>query len=111
MKATVILLLLLLGAGAARAQQAPPQLKWYKGSKLRPVGTDSGRVGLGRPGNRTGAPAAGNYRTEPYALRVQVPSPHRDSAAVVTPANGYRRGVRPLPPVRLVPESPNRPRQ
>ncbi|GAB3824958.1 hypothetical protein [Hymenobacter jeollabukensis] len=54
------------------------------------------------------SPAPGSYRAEPYALRVVVPAPHPDSAAVVRLSRKQpeRMPQESLPKVRLVPERP-----
>ncbi|RTQ52409.1 hypothetical protein EJV47_05180 [Hymenobacter gummosus] len=110
MKTTVTSLLLLLLAGAAAAQK--PQSARVYGVKdghlvlldsLRPGTT--GWVPAPRAGRAAGTgqrrrSAPGSYRTESYALRVQVPAPHPDSVAVAAP--GRTRDAMPrqqLPPV------------
>lgn len=95
---------LLLVAGAAVAQQpeAGPQAQVYR--------DEAGQLRVRKVPRRTARAEAknhvdpGSYRAEPYALRVQVPGPHPDSAAVVGP--GRRRDAMPqavVPPVRLRP--------
>jgi hypothetical protein len=112
MKTSVALCLLaLLGATAAQAQQpaSQPPLRIVPGPDGRPrlANQPDGRLRL-LAAHPVPHPA-GSYQAQPYALRVQVPAPHPDSAAVVAPGRPRDAMPRqPLPAVKLVPEGRRR---
>lgn len=109
-----LVLSVLAGAAAAQQPQTQPQESLYevKDGRLVPRGQalPPGRwrpAGLGR--EQTKQPAPGRYRSEAYALRVQVPVPHSDSIAVVSPGPSRDEQPRqPLPAVQLVPDEPRK---